>query len=770
MRRGSAPLFEAALISQEDFKVQRYCCFCFHTDSTNSAFEIQPSKGLFNQKVFSQFYSMNLSNQVSPASTPSAFLNKPILLAQSIPATITGSSQPDTLRGTNGNDSVYGLGGDDQIFLYDGDDYADGGASNDEVSGGNGNDIIDGGDGNDTLSAGAGNDTLRGGAGNDKLYSRTTDMAASFDDGGNIMEGGAGDDEVYGGNGNDTIDGGDGNDLLNGGEGNDTFHIRNQTQYILDSRGTDTAYVYTDFAKIPSYIENVVYRNGALPLPYWIDSLLPDQVNGQRPQHLVGNGKQMHYSFPSVIPLHQSENSQDRSGWTPFSSVQQRRAEEALEYISTIVNLKFAKTTSSSESNTIVFSNNDQSTSAGYARYPSGTPWGSDVYLDNSQNYNNSDILDGSYAALTLIHELGHALGLKHPFGGPDSSGNVVPGPTLGVIEDVTQWTIMSYSSRRQEDYTFKFSPLDIAALQYLYGPSTSVRSGNDSYSVSPSDSNFIWDGGGSDTISAASTNMGCTIYLTPGYWGFFGPTKSSLISSAGQITINFGTVIENLIGSGGSDYLYGSQISNRIEGGLGDDSLHGMEGDDFLGGGGGNDQINGGGGIDTAVFQGTRSGYTVTLSGASATVTSRSGSEGVDTLSSIERLRFSDSSLALDLNGAAGVVAKALGAIFGRAAVQNKEYVGIGLSLLDSGMSTQDLMAAALAATGKSSSIDLCSLLWTNLVGAAPTLAEIAPFKAMLDTGQITPAALAAAASDSDFNAANINLIGLSQRGLEYQ
>jgi hypothetical protein len=141
----------------------------------------------------------------------------------------------------------------------------------------------------------------------------------------------------------------------------------------------------------------------------------------------------------------------------------------------------------------------------------------------------------------------------------------------------------------------------------------------------------------------------------------------------------------------------------------------------------------------------------------------------GADTVAAVERLQFSDVSLALDLDGNAGKVAKILGAIFGQSAVSNKSYVGIGLSYLDSGMSYSALAALAVSVTGKSSSTEVCTLLWTNVIKTTPTAADIAPFKAMLDSGQMSIGALATLAADTSFNTANIGLVGLNQTGIEY-
>jgi serralysin len=549
---------------------------------------------------------------------------------------LDGGDGNDILSGGLGNDALNGGTGNDELFGNEGNDNLNGGAGNDELYGGDGNDTLDGGDGNDVLSGGLGSNALNGGTGNDKLFGN---------EGNDNLNGGGGNDELFGGEGNDTLDGGEGTDELYGGNGNDTYHVRSKTQYIYDSAGTDTAFVYANFVKIPSTIENVQYRDGALALPNWISALIPDTGAGLRYSDLLGNSKTFFYTFPTTIPAHHAGNAELKLNWTAFSSTQQARVESALSYISTIIGVRFVKSTDSTALNTITFANNNQTDSAGSAFYPNESLAGSDLFLDNSGNSDNAFLWDGNFSALTLIHELGHSLGLRHPFSSASANGNKAEPPYLSSAEDRTAWTVMSYNDSISE-YFLRFSPLDIAALQYMYGPSTTARTGRDSYSINPFGPNFIWDGGGIDTVSAADSYTGSTVYLTPGYWGFVGSAKSSSITSSGQITVNFGTVIENLTGSQYSDALYGNEVGNIIRGGAGNDVIEGWEGNDTLDGGSGDDRIDGGAGVDTVIFNGPRANYQVTWSPSNSLYTVKSNSEGTDTLFGIETLSFTDGNL----------------------------------------------------------------------------------------------------------------------------
>lgn len=175
---------------------------------------------------------------------------------------------------------------------------------------------------------------------------------------------------------------------------------------------------------------------------------------------------------------------------------------------------------------------------------------------------------------------------------------------------------------------------------------------------------------------------------------------------------------------------------------------------------------VDGGVGIDTMIFDDIRSQFDIALKDKSHTIISTT--EITQETVSIERLQFQDISLAIDIDGNAGKVAKILGSVFGVDALSNKEYVGIGLNLLDEGMSYADLSALALKAAGASTFEEIIIKLYTNVVGVAPTVDEKFPFVALLENGA-TIGELGMIAGDSDLNISNIDLIGLSQTGIEF-
>jgi alpha-tubulin suppressor-like RCC1 family protein len=232
---------------------------------------------------------------------------------------------------------------------------------------------------------------------------------------------------------------------------------------------------------------------------------------------------------------------------------------------------------------------------------------------------------------------------------------------------------------------------------------------------------------------------------------GDSGSRSTSLQSVVGGAMVD-ATGVNWLTGSGNIDALFGT---------IGNDTLYGR---------GGNDSLNGGAGTDTALYSGNRASYTTTKTATGWTVSS--AAEGVDTLTNIERLKFADTTLALDLAGNAGTTAKILGAVFGKASVSNKAYMGIGLDYLDNqSYSYAQLMQLALEARlGQNASYGaVVDLLYSNVVGVLPGNAEHNYYVGLLNAKTFTPASLGVLAAETTENTLNINLLGLVSTGIDY-
>jgi serralysin len=257
------------------------------------------------------------------------------------------------------------------------------------------------------------------------------------------------------------------------------------------------------------------------------------------------------------------------------------------------------------------------------------------------------------------MHEIGHALGLDHPF-----EGNIIPAG----YDDV-RYTIMSYTAPKGVFFFNGADPqgrfivetpgvYDIAAVQDIYGANMTFHSGRDSYIFTPDNPVYqtIWDAGGIDTFDVADFTKGCSITLVPGTYSLLGYDTTTLDANIG---IAFNCTIENVSGGSGDDRIVGNDVANVLIGGEGNDTISGGGGNDVIegcagtdtenGGSGndtfsagtdpGNDALNGSEGTDVASYARAKAGVTVDLAAGTASGTDAGdmASIGTDSLVSIE-------------------------------------------------------------------------------------------------------------------------------------
>jgi len=292
------------------------------------------------------------------------------------------------------------------------------------------------------------------------------------------------------------------------------------------------------------------------------------------------------------------------------------------------------------------------------------------------------DLSRGGQVFGIIEHEIGHALGLTHPFDGGDAAP-VAGDPRSAYGAWHTGWTMMAYTAPGLDlvptgQRVDAVGPMvaDVAVLQAFYGANRTTRTGDDVYRL---DGRFpqaaIWDAGGTDTIDASQATVTLAGEQGPGAilrrpgdalpaigW-FTAWSGIDLDLRPGQVgphvQIAFGAAIENAVGSRGHDRIIGTDSgiltagdgttvvtdgANRLDGGAGDDTILGLGGDDILIGGSGNNLLDGGDGADTALFGVASSGATIARDGNDLIITTAGAT---DRLRNVELLTFADRSIA---------------------------------------------------------------------------------------------------------------------------
>jgi hypothetical protein len=210
-----------------------------------------------------------------------------------------------------------------------------------------------------------------------------------------------------------------------------------------------------------------------------------------------------------------------------------------------------------------------------------------------------------------------------------------------------------------------------------------------------------------------------------------------------------------------------GSNSNDNYLGAALGETIIGNGGDDRLGGAGGDDRIEGGAGIDTAIFDGTMNQFGIAAEGATElrVVDLRAASpEGIDTLNSVERLSFTDGTLAFDFNGAAGQVYRLYQAAFDRA--PDTAGLGYWIKQLDAGKGDLAWVAAhfqhsqefqrTYGGPDDLSDGQFLDLLYNNVLDREPDAAGFLYWSGRLDHG-LSRDMLLASFSESQENIDNV-------------
>ncbi|MBP0444621.1 DUF4214 domain-containing protein [Roseomonas sp. SSH11] len=390
----------------------------------------------------------------------------------------------------------------------------------------------------------------------------------------------------------------------------------------------------------------------------------------------------------------------------------------------------------------------------------------------------------GYYGLQTIVHEIGHSLGLSHPgLYNADENRDINYALDARYAQDTRKYTVMSYfdadadgSGTWHRDASghlrYGSTPLlhDIAAIQAKYGADMTTRVDDTVYgfnstagrpvfdfSVNHAPVVAIWDAGGRDTLDLSGYAMSQSIDLREGAFSHVGGLTYNL-------AIAFGAEIEDAIGGTGSDRITGNALDNFLSGmagndlliGLdGDDTLMGYTGDDVLQGGTGSNAMDGGAGYDVVDLRGL--GRRGDIYSAEGIATGRVHATGTDEWVNVETALYADGRMVFDAEDTAARILR----LYEAALDRSPDQFGLRGSAraVETGMTLTSLAEALVTSTEFStrfgaslSNGDFVEVIHRNLFGYGTDAANHASWTANLNAGAVSRAGFVTALADSSF------------------
>jgi Ca2+-binding RTX toxin-like protein len=297
------------------------------------------------------------------------------------------------------------------------------------------------------------------------------------------------------------------------------------------------------------------------------------------------------------------------------------------------------------------------------------------------------------------------------------------------------------------------------------------LMAGNDTI-IGGSKSDTLYGFAGDDVIEGGSGHD--TINGNSGIDSMFGGDGSDTyyVDNIGDVVTETNASASaggtDLVNSYLSVYTLGANVENGRILASGAANLTGNTLDNMLYASLGNNQLDGGAGRDTAIYSGLRANYTVTKNAAGFAVVDKTGAGGSDQLLQVERIKFADMSVGLDI----AEVGRLYQAAFNR--TPDPRGLGYWISVMDSGVGLKDIARGLVNSDefkalygANPSNTDIIARYYENVLHRPAEPAGLNFWVSVLDNKSATTAEVLGAFSESAENqAAHIGVIG---NGFDY-